>query len=130
MGGTWCRVVRCIGARQVLWISVLFTVGVHRRLVGESAATVTTKINGHTMLFERYCGCNSVHVGHVRPCIALDPPYMLHASCVVSVRCFLGARLAGTGLLCTPTVYSGSAPNGYTNNLGVTRAIVMLSMGQ
>ena len=31
-------------------------------------------LNGHTMLFERYCGCNSVHVGHVRPCIALDPP--------------------------------------------------------
>ena len=38
------------------------------------AATVTTKINGHTMLFERYCGCNSVHVGHVRPFIALGPP--------------------------------------------------------
>ena len=48
----------------------------------------------------------------------------------MSVRCFLEARLAGTGLLCTPTVYSGSAPNGYTNNLGVTWATVMLSMGQ
>ena len=27
-------------------------------------------------------------------------------------------------------MYSGSAPNGYTNNLGVTWATVMLSMGQ
>ena len=105
-------------------------VGSNRGLVGWSSATVMARIKALTGLFE-CCGEHcAAHQGLECPCAALGSPQGPHASCVVSVRWFIGARLAGTGLLCAPTVCGGSAPNGYTNNLGVMQATVMLSMGQ
>ena len=97
-------------------------VGSNRGLVGWSSATVMARIKALTGLFE-CCGeqC-AAHQGLECPCAALGSPQGPHASCVVSVRWFIGARLAGTGLLCAPTVCGGSAPNGYTNNLGVMQA--------
>ena len=105
-------------------------VGLNRGLVGWSSATVMARIKALTGLFE-CCGEHcAARQGLECPCAALGSPQGPHASCVVSVRWFIGARLAGTGLLCAPTVCGGSAPNGYTNNLGVVQATVMLSMGQ
>ena len=43
-------------------------------MVGESTATVTTKINTHTMLFEWYHECCTVDMGHLRPWTVLEPP--------------------------------------------------------
>ena len=93
-----------------------------RKLVGWSSATVMARIKALTGLFE-CCGEHcAAHQGLECPCAALGSPQGPYASCVVSVRWFIGARLAGTGLLCAPTVCGGSAPNGYTNNLGVMQA--------
>ena len=75
------------------------TVGSNRRLIGWSSATVMARIKARVGLFE----CCSEHCaarqGLTCPCAALESPQGPHASCVVSVRWFLGVRLAGTGLL-------------------------------
>ena len=81
------------------------TVGSNRRLIGWSSATVMARIKARVGLFECFSEHCAARQGLTCPCAAPESPQGPHASCVVSVRWFLGVRLAGTGLLCAPMCY-------------------------
>ena len=103
------------------------TVGSNRRLIGWSSATVMARIKARVGLFE----CCSEHCaarqGLTCPCAALESPQGPHASCVVSVRWFLGVRLAGTGLLMYSYCVQWERPQRLHQQYEAT---VMLFMGQ
>ena len=96
-------------------------------MVGESTATVTTKINAHTVLFEWYRACCAIDMDHLRLCAALESPQWRHASCVVSVRWYLGARLAPRSTEAPMLVGERPQPNGYTNNTDVIGSDVLVA---
>ena len=95
------------------------TVGSNRRLIGWSSATVMARIKALTGLFE-CCGEHcAARQGLECLCAALGSPQGPHASCVVSVRWFLGVRLAGTGLLMYSYCVQWGAPPTVTPTIWV-----------
>ena len=111
----------------VLRISVLHPVGLLKRLVGGSAATVTVKINACTIVFCPYHEHRDPHKGRMCSCATLVPPQRQQAKSVVSVRGRLGA--SALLLSCTQNPKPvGDAANVRNTYMGVLQAGVLVCL--